>query len=119
MPVAPAPLTIRRDYELGIGLGIRFIAILFALLLAVIATGFKWVPTRPGQGDVLTGLFTTALGCMFLAAYYYSHKSFFLRALMCICETFSRPAHRKMAFFYFALSVGVGGIVMVHGLGLM
>lgn len=51
-----------------------------------------------------------------LASYYYSHKSFFLRALIWICEHFSRPSGRWMAFFYFFLGAFMGAMGLLTGL---
>jgi len=119
MQVTPIPRSSSRENERGLGLGIGLIAILLALFLAVMATDFKAGPAKPGPNTVFLGLYLIAWGCMFLAAYYYSHKSFFLRGLIWVCEHFSHPAHRKMAFFYFALSAGLGSIAVIQGLGLV
>ena len=66
----------------------------------------------------LLGLYIMAWGFMFLASYYFGHKSFFLRALVWVCEHFSYPRGRKMAFFYFALAFGLGLMALLAGLGI-
>lgn len=116
MQVAPVPQSSLQKNEPGVGLSICLISILLALFLGTIATGLTTDPSRYWLGNVVVGLYLIAWGCMFLAAYYYSHKTFFLRALIWICEHFSRPAHRKMAFFCFALFAGMGFVLLVQGL---
>ena len=56
---------------------------------------------------------------MFLASYYFSQKTFFLRGLMWICEHFSNPRGKKMAFFYFALATVLGLVLVLKGLGVI
>lgn len=53
---------------------------------------------------------------MFLASYYFSHKTFFLRGLMWVCEHFSYPSGRGMAFFYFCLAFFLGTVLLIQGL---
>jgi len=119
MQVTPVPPSSPPNIERGLGLSIGLIAILLALFLAVMFTDSQVGPAKPSPNTVLGGLLLIAWGCMFLAAYYYSHKSFFLRGLIWVCEHFSHPAHRKMAFFYFALTAGIGGMAVLTGLGLI
>ena len=104
--------------EPGYAIGTGLIALLIALLVASFVVG---VPEHLGQGlgTVILGIYIMAWGFMFLASYYFSHKSFFLRGLVWVCEHASRPADRKMAFFYFALAVLLGGVSVVKGLGLV
>ncbi|MCL2523329.1 MAG: hypothetical protein FWF17_01885 [Betaproteobacteria bacterium] len=64
----------------------------------------------------MLGLYILAWGFMFLASYYFSHKTFFFRALIWVCEHFSCPASRKMAFFYFAIAVAIGGSSLFSGI---
>jgi len=56
---------------------------------------------------------------MFLASYFYSYKTFFFRGLLWFCEHLSFPASRKMAFFYFALALFIGGMGVLKGLALL
>ncbi len=108
--VSPEP-----GYLLGFALIGLFVVLLIAALLAGVETGL----VHPGPGSVLLGLYVMAWGFMFLASYFYSHKSFFFRALIWVCEHCSVPARRKMALFYFALAFVLGGIATLQGLGLL
>lgn len=104
--------------ESGYLLGTILIAVLVVLLVAVLQAGVEPGPIRPGTGSVLLGLYVLAWGFMFLASYFYSHKTFFFRALIWVCEHFSFPPSRKMAFFYFALTLFIGGLAVLKGLAL-
>jgi hypothetical protein len=106
------------ENEPGIALGVSLIAVLAALLIGALAAGVEPGPIRPGPGSVLLGLYLMAWGAMFLASYYYSHKTFFLRGLIWVCEHLSRPSSRSMAFLYAALGLGLGGMATLSGLGL-
>ena len=59
------------------------------------------------------------VGAMFLASYYWSHKTFVLRGFLWVCENFSHPTGRKMAFFYCALCVGGACLSLFAGFGLI
>jgi hypothetical protein len=105
--------------EPGYLLGFASIGLLAFLLIAALLAGVETGPIRPGAGTVLLGLYVMAWGLMFLASYFYSHKSFFFRALIWVCERFSFPASRKMALFYFVLAFAVGGAATLAGFGLL
>jgi hypothetical protein len=74
---------------------------------------------RCGAGDIMMGLYLIGIGTMFLASYYWSHKTFVFRGLIWICEHFSHPPGRKMAFFYFALCLLLGVLGLLAGFGLI
>lgn len=103
--------------EPGYLIGGSLIAILIGLLIAVFAWGPAPGPVKEGSSTVLLGAYVFAWGLMFLASYYYGHKTFFLRALLWMCEHWSHPKGRKMAFFYFGLATLIGGGTMLRGLG--
>jgi hypothetical protein len=113
----PSPPTIPN--EPGYVLGASLIGLLLVLFIACIA--FEPSPGRlhAGFGTVLLGVYILTWGVMFLAAYYFSHKSFFLRGLIWVCEHLSHPAGRKMAFFYFALAAFLGSMGVLKGLGVV
>lgn len=108
---------VKKD-EPGYVLGLSLIGILIALLFSVLATDIEPGPLKPGVGSVLLGLYVMAWGFMFLFSYYYSHKTFFLRALIWLCENMSAPKGRRMAFFYFALAFILGGLSILQGFGI-
>ena len=99
-------------------LGFGLIAVLVALVVAAWAFGMSAEkPHPPGPGPVFMGLFLLALGAMFLASYYHSAKSFFLRWLLRFAMAFPGMNSPKMAWlisFVCALS-GLGAIA--QGLG--
>jgi hypothetical protein len=99
--------------ERGVLLSATLIGILLALLCVL--TVVERDSSSPAL-EVWTGLYIQVWGWMFLAAYYYSHKSFFLRGLMWVCEHFSVPPGRRMAFFYFGLCFLLGGVAILKGL---
>jgi hypothetical protein len=108
--------------EPGILLGITLISILvvlFALLAGLMYVDIEPELFRPGIHSVLFGLYAIAWGVMFLASYYFSHKTFFLRGLIWVCEHWSTPASRKMAFFYFTLTLLFGVPALLTGLGIV
>jgi hypothetical protein len=81
MPSSTSP-PVRPPNERGYLLSFVLIAVLVALLFAVEKSGIEPGSVKAGRGTVLLGLHIMAWGCMFLASYYFSHKSFFLRALV-------------------------------------
>jgi hypothetical protein len=99
----------------GYGLGILLIGVLVALALAMLYVGLPSGPIQHGPGMVLLGLYSHALGVMFLAAYRYRHHTFFLRGLVWICEH-SNPSGRIMALGCFAMLFALGTIAIVMGL---
>lgn len=106
-------------YRSGVALGIALIGALAALLIA--AWGFGMSTERPppsGLGPVFMGLFLVALGFMFLASYFFSGKTFFLRWLLDFASGFPSLRTPKMAFFFFLLSVFCGVVAIMDGLGI-
>jgi hypothetical protein len=49
----------------------------------------------------------------------WSHTTFVLRGFMWVCEHFSHPASRRMAFFYFALCLFLGSLSILAGCGVI
>jgi hypothetical protein len=90
---------------------------LLVLMVASLYFGGPVSRMRTGPGTILLGVYLQSWGIMFLAAYFWSHTNFFLRGLMWVCERFSTPAGRGMAFFYFALSFGLGSLALARGMG--
>jgi len=65
-------------------------------------------------GPVFGGLYIIFLGSIFLASYYFSHKSFLFRAFCWFCEHGSFPSTRKMAFFYAGLCYVMGSMSIIN-----
>ncbi len=104
--------------EKGIGLGIIIILVLIILMILPFSLGFELGPVKKGPAAILVGIYLQFWGILFLLSYFFAHKTFFLRGLIWICENFSSPKGRKMAFFYFALAFGLGTAGLIQGLGL-
>jgi hypothetical protein len=102
----------------GLGLGISIIAILVVLMILPFFYGFELGPVKKGPAAILVGIYLQFWGLLFLLSYFFSHKTFFFRGLIWLCENFSRLKGRKMAFFYFALAFGLGSMGLIQGLGL-
>ena len=83
--------------------------VLLAVLILPQLFGFVSFVSDPRSfrpfGQTFLSLYIALVGVIFLASYYFSHKSFLLRWFAWLCEKGSFPASRKMAFFYFALCV--------------
>jgi hypothetical protein len=101
--------------EPGLAIGVGLIAMLAILSVATLLSG-SGAGARSGRSDVLLGFNFIAWGAMFLAAYFYSHKTFFFRSLIWVCEHFSVPARREMALAYFALAIIIGAPLAASGL---
>jgi len=63
--------------------------------------------------------FILYLGALFLLSYYYSHKTLLLRGLRWLCENLSWPKSKKMAFFYFGLSLIIGLLATLDATGVL
>jgi hypothetical protein len=108
----------KKKNEKGLILGCGIIALLAILMLLPFHYGFELGPIEKGRTSVAIGLYLQFWGILFLLSYFYSQKTFFLRGLIWVCENFSSPKGRKMAFFYFTLAFGLGTMSLVKGLGL-
>ncbi len=86
----------------GLLLGLSLIGVLAVLLVSAM------VAPDSASGEVLLGLYLIAWGLMFLAAYFFSAKTFFFRGLMWVCVNFSIPRGRAMAFLYAIAFITVG-----------
>jgi hypothetical protein len=107
------------ENEPGIALGSVLILFLAALLVGCLFSGFETGPIKPGASSALLGIYLMAWGGMFLASYYFSHKTFFLRGIAWVFEHWSYPKGRKMAFVYAAVALLGGGYVALQGFGVI
>jgi hypothetical protein len=92
------------------------------IVIAVVAFFVGVNVLVPGDIDssthwLISGVYVWVIGLLFLLAYYYEHKSVVFRGLIWVCEHFSSPRGRKMAFFYFGLGAVLGTIGILQGLG--
>lgn len=94
--------------------------ILLGLMISATTVGDgKLGPVTKGPDAIIGGIYLQFWGLLFLLSYFFSHKCFFFRGLIWICENFSSPKGRKMAFFYFALAFGIGTTVLLTGIGVI
>jgi len=103
----------------GVALGVLLIAVLAGLMIASLLSGFETGPLRPGTSTVFLGVYLMVWGLMFLASYWLSHRTFFFRALIWVCEHASYPQGRGMAFFFAALTLLAGAYVTLVGSGVV
>jgi hypothetical protein len=101
----------------GLGLGFTIIVILIILMILPFFYDFELGPVKKGPSAILVGIYIQFWGILFLLSYFFPHRTFFFRGLMWLCENFSSPKGRKMAFFYFALAFGLGSMGLINGLG--
>ena len=98
--------------ERGELLGYSLIGVLAALMVLTLRA-------EGAAKSVTMGIYLIVLGLMFLASVFYSHKTFLLRGLAWFCVKLSYPATPKMAYFYAAVMVAMGGVSVLSGLGVV
>jgi hypothetical protein len=79
-------------------------------------------PALNGGAAILGCLYIIYLGVLFLLSYMFPDKTFVLNFLRYVCDECSMPrsaSGRRMALFFFALGLGIGGWVLLVGLGVM
>lgn len=102
--------------ERGLFLGFLVLALLVAPHVYLLFNPSQVALLSTPQGDIFNGAYLLLFGFTFLGSYYLSHKSFVFRWFAWICEHWSFPSSRKMAFFYFGLSLFLAGIAITRGL---
>ena len=75
--------------------------------------------TSPNARWIMSGMYAFGIGVLFLLAYFFENESLVFRGLMWVCEHFSSPRSRKMAFFYAALAGTLGTVAILQGLGVI
>jgi hypothetical protein len=99
---------------------VLIVVVAVTLLALTSAFGFEaGTPPKKAAASVWLGLYIIYLGVLFLLSYFFSRKSYVLGGLMWVCENFSRPRSRHMAFFYFALGLALGLSALLFGLGVL
>ena len=98
-----------KGHEQGLVIGVVIIGLFVLANVAI----FRMDTADDPKVMIWTGLYLYFIGTIFLTAYYFEEKSFIFRWAVWICENFSYPKSKKMAFFYFGLSmlVGTGAII--------
>jgi hypothetical protein len=74
-------------------------------------------PLEAGFPSLYFGVYLVYLGVLFLLSYFLPQKSCMLGGFIWVCENFSRPRGRHMAFVHFAISslLGLAVILMARG----
>ena len=106
-----------REPELGYLLGGSLIAA--AIVSHIVFAVTFGIPPSPDSGlaSISIGVYMQSIGLLFVAAYYFSHKTFLFRAIIWVCEHLLAPRGKRMAFFYAALFFLLGTVAMVRGFG--
>jgi len=68
---------------------------------------------------LVMGAYLWGFGLLFLLAYFFENEALIFRWLIWVCEHFSWPSSRRMAFFYFGLAAILGSGAFLEGLGLI
>jgi hypothetical protein len=99
------------------------------LLIVVIAVGLLVAASKfglkaghramRGPGAVIGGVYVLYLGLLVLLSHFFSRRSFVFRFLDYVCRECSRPSSRGMAWFYFALCVAIGSVLLLIGFGVL
>ena len=101
-------------------LDLAILAVGAALLVLALRSGLQaGVPVKRGLGAIIGGLYIIYLGVLFLLSYFFSEASYVFSLLTYICEAWSTPAGRRMAWLFFALGAVLGSWVLLVGLGLL
>lgn len=107
----PSPAS-QPPVERGELLGYSLIGVLAVLMVLTLRA-------EGAAKSVTMGIYLIVLGLMFLASVFYSHKTFLLRGLAWFCVKLSYPSSPKMAYFYAAVMVAMGGVSVLSGLGVV
>jgi hypothetical protein len=94
------------------------LAIAAALLLATSKFGLQTGhPATRGAGSIFCGVYIVYLGLLFLLSYFFPRHSYIFGFLAYVCKERSRPGGRRVAWFYFALSIVFGAVLLLIGFG--
>jgi hypothetical protein len=96
------------------------VTVAVGLLVAISKFGLEaGQPPTQGAGSIFGGIYFLYLGLLFLLAYLFPQRCFVFSFLGYVCQKWSRPAGRAMAWFYFALSIFFGSLWLLIGLGVL
>lgn len=109
---APNRMKSPRSIQQKVMLDVMLVAAAIGLLILAIP------PSKIGTSGnevppVGLGFYLIYLGVLFLLSYFYSDASYIFRTLIWVCENFSHPRGRRMAFFYFGLSFLLGSCALL------
>lgn len=107
----------------------RHPSLLLDLLIVAIAAGLLLLaskfgleaghPATKGAGAIFGGVYFLYLGVLFMLSYFLPRRYFIFNFLGYLSEKCSGPSGRRMAWFYFALSVAVGSGLLLRGFGVL
>ena len=95
------------------------VLITVAGILLMLSWPSRVTPVGEGAPPVFLGFYVMYLGFLFLLSFFYPDASYVLRSLIWVCEHFSHPRGRHMAFVYFGLSVLLGICALCAAFGLL
>jgi len=96
-----------------------WLIVLSVVLFVIVFNCLAFLLPSRSLATVVTGVYIIGIGILFLLSYFFENESLVFQGLMWICENFSNPKGRKMAFFYFVLSFTVGSMAILDGLGFL
>ncbi len=76
-------------------------------------------PATRGAGAIFGGVYIIYLGLLFLVSYFFPGRCYVFNLLAYVCQQCSRPGGRRMAWFYFALSLVFGSVLLLIGFGVL
>ena len=101
-------------------LDLLIVAVAAGLLVATSKLGLEAGRTAiRGPGAIIGGVYILYIGLLFLLSYFFPRRSFIFRFLDYLCKERSNPGGRRMAWFYFAMSVFFGSALLLVGLGVL
>jgi hypothetical protein len=110
----------KSEHHPSLLLDLLIVAIAAGLLVATSKLGLEaGRPAMKGAGSIVGGVYIIYLGVLFLLSYFFPQRCFILSFLNYVCLERSRPAGRAIAWFYFALSLLFGSLLLLVGLGVV
>jgi len=103
-----------KEKEAGLIIGFVIIAVLLVANIYI-----ALYVSNEAIKNILIAIYIYFLGSVFLAAFFFENKSFIFRWAIWICEHFSSPGSRKMAFFYFVLAIFIGSFALYKGISIL
>jgi hypothetical protein len=105
-----------RTNEPGIALGLFVISVLVVFGVLPFFYGIETGPIKKGPASILLAVYIQSWGLVFWISYYFSHKSFFFRGVIWVCEELSWPKSRFMALLYGIMGLGMGTVALIKAI---